>query len=203
MRTKSTEHVTEKANAPIASTRKGRGGPFTPPWKTTVHPVAAAKLIVISHLLQSRSQSTACRWLSLSIASARYLTRIRLQSAIYFRLHRGSLPENTEGGQPRFAGAKQRFPGTPARAKKAPRTFAVPKWSDFDDRHGKNCFSFNCPYHVRLNMIEQNNGQAPTTGAPKYTSAAVCSCQHLCARDILLLCLKSYSRCHFCAGLDR
>ena len=30
------------------------------------------------------------------------LTRIRLQSAIYFRLHRGSLLENTAGGQPRF-----------------------------------------------------------------------------------------------------
>src|SRR5438874_2508955 len=33
------------------------------------------------------------------------LTRIRLQRAIYFCLHRDSLPENTAGGQPRF-GAK-------------------------------------------------------------------------------------------------
>ena len=31
-----------------------------------------------------------------------HLTRIRLQSAIYFRLHAGSLPENTAGRQSRF-----------------------------------------------------------------------------------------------------
>jgi hypothetical protein len=36
---------------------------------------------------------------------AQHLTRIRLQSAIYFCLHRGSLPENTAGRQTRF-GAK-------------------------------------------------------------------------------------------------
>jgi hypothetical protein len=30
------------------------------------------------------------------------LTRIRLQHAIYFCLHRGSLPENTAGDQPGF-----------------------------------------------------------------------------------------------------
>ena len=33
-----------------------------------------------------------------------HLTRIRLQRAIYFCLHRGSLPENTAGRQPRFRG---------------------------------------------------------------------------------------------------
>ena len=32
------------------------------------------------------------------------LTRIRLQPAIYFCLHRGSLPKNAEGGQPRIQG---------------------------------------------------------------------------------------------------
>src|SRR5262249_3126983 len=35
---------------------------------------------------------------------ARGLTRIRPQLAIYFCLHRGSVPENTAGGQPRFRG---------------------------------------------------------------------------------------------------
>src|SRR5438132_12740908 len=39
--------------------------------------------------------------------SRQQLTRIRLQLAIYFCLHRGSLPENTAGRQPRF-GAKPR-----------------------------------------------------------------------------------------------
>lgn len=34
----------------------------------------------------------------------RGLTRNRLQPAIYFRLHTGSLPENTGERQPRFSG---------------------------------------------------------------------------------------------------
>ena len=40
---------------------------------------------------------------------AQGLTRIRLQPAIYFCLHRGSLPENTAGRQPRL-GAKNPRP---------------------------------------------------------------------------------------------
>src|SRR5438093_13479740 len=36
------------------------------------------------------------------------LTRIRLQLAIYFCLHRGSLPENTARRQPRFPGQTPR-----------------------------------------------------------------------------------------------
>src|SRR5580765_3979471 len=36
----------------------------------------------------------------------RGLTGIRRQRAIYFCLHRGSLPENTTGRQPRFRAAK-------------------------------------------------------------------------------------------------
>jgi hypothetical protein len=35
---------------------------------------------------------------------ARRLTRIRLHRTIYFCLHRGSLPETTAEGQPRFGG---------------------------------------------------------------------------------------------------
>lgn len=35
------------------------------------------------------------------------LTRIRLQPALYLCLHRGSLPENTAGRQPRFRGKTQ------------------------------------------------------------------------------------------------
>jgi hypothetical protein len=38
------------------------------------------------------------------VADALGLTRIRLQLAIYFCLHGGSLPENTAGAQPRFRG---------------------------------------------------------------------------------------------------
>jgi hypothetical protein len=34
--------------------------------------------------------------------SSVHLSRIRLQPAIYFCLHRGSLPKNTAGRQPRF-----------------------------------------------------------------------------------------------------
>jgi hypothetical protein len=49
---------------------------------------------------------------------------------------------------------------------------AVPKWSDFDDRHDKNCILFQPALSVQLNMIKANNGQAlsPTQDArPRYT----------------------------------
>ncbi len=37
---------------------------------------------------------------------------------------------------------------------------AVPKWSDFDDCHGKDCIFLQSTLSVRLNMSEPNNGQA-------------------------------------------
>jgi hypothetical protein len=49
---------------------------------------------------------------------------------------------------------------------------AVSEWSDFDDRHGKNCIFLQSTLSVRLNMSEQNNGQ-PLSHAqdakPRYT----------------------------------
>ena len=47
-----------------------------------------------------------------------HLTKIRLQSAIYFCLHAGSLPENTAGRQSRFG------------AKPAPKDFRKKLMSD-------------------------------------------------------------------------
>ena len=49
----------------------------------------------------------------------------------------------------------------------------VPGLSDFDDRHGKNCIFLHSTLPVRLNMIEPNNGHAPTTSADKYTGAII------------------------------
>jgi hypothetical protein len=49
---------------------------------------------------------------------------------------------------------------------------AVAKRSDFNDRHGKIAFSSDRRYHVRLNMIEPNNGQVLSTSQdarPRYT----------------------------------
>src|SRR5207249_8047081 len=37
---------------------------------------------------------------------------------------------------------------------------AVPEWSDFNDRHSKNCIFLQSTLSVRLNMSEPNNGQA-------------------------------------------
>src|SRR5204863_422093 len=42
-------------------------------------------------------------WIVKAASTEEDLTRIRLQRAIHFCLHRGSLPENTPGRQPRFA----------------------------------------------------------------------------------------------------
>jgi hypothetical protein len=43
----------------------------------------------------------------------------------------------------------------------APRTLpAVPEWSDFDDRHDKNCILLQSTVSVRLNMSQPNNGQS-------------------------------------------
>jgi hypothetical protein len=39
---------------------------------------------------------------------------------------------------------------------------AVPEWSDFDGRHSKNRIFLQSSISVRLNMSEQNNGQAMT-----------------------------------------
>ena len=37
---------------------------------------------------------------------------------------------------------------------------AVPKWSDFDERHGKDCIFLQSTLPVRLNMSQPNNGQS-------------------------------------------
>src|SRR5438874_6191089 len=52
-----------------------------------------------------------------------HLTRIRVQLAIYFCLHRGSLPEHTAGGQSRFRAnpPPQKFRKNYVSAKTAPR----------------------------------------------------------------------------------
>ena len=47
------------------------------------------------------------------------------------------------------------------------------KGSDFDDPHGKDCIFLQATLPVRLNMIEPNNGHAPTTSADKYTGAII------------------------------
>ena len=49
---------------------------------------------------------------------------------------------------------------------------AVPEWSDFDDRYGKNCIFLKSILPVRLNMTEPNNGKALLTTQParaRYT----------------------------------
>jgi hypothetical protein len=49
---------------------------------------------------------------------------------------------------------------------------AIPEWSDFDDRHGKNCIFLQLTVSVRLNMIEPNNGHELSTtddARPRYT----------------------------------
>ena len=44
---------------------------------------------------------------------------------------------------------------------------AVPEWSDFDGRHGKNCVSLHLGLSVRLNMSKSNNGEMPESGIPQ------------------------------------
>jgi hypothetical protein len=44
---------------------------------------------------------------------------------------------------------------------------AVLEWSDFDDRHGKNCIFLQSTLSVRLNMLEPNNGQPPIVLNPE------------------------------------
>jgi hypothetical protein len=54
---------------------------------------------------------------------------------------------------------------------------AVRKWSDFDDRHGKNCILLQASLPVRLNMVDQNNGQALSQAQdarPRYTDNDDC-----------------------------
>jgi hypothetical protein len=49
---------------------------------------------------------------------------------------------------------------------------AVPKWSDFDDRHGKDCIFLQSTLSVRLNMSQPNNGQVLSItqdARPRYT----------------------------------
>jgi hypothetical protein len=49
---------------------------------------------------------------------------------------------------------------------------AVPEWSDFDDRHGRDCIFLQSTLPVRLNMSEPNNGQALSQAQdarPRYT----------------------------------
>jgi hypothetical protein len=40
------------------------------------------------------------------------------------------------------------------------RLAAVPEWSDFDDRHGRDCIFLQSTLPVRLNMTQPSNGQA-------------------------------------------
>ena len=78
---------------------------------------------------------------------------------------------------------------------------AVPKWSDFDDRHSKNCIFLRSTLSVRLNMIEPNNGQVLSTtqdARPRYTGELLVRTRPKVYRQIVRLLSEGVSANQIC-----
>ena len=92
--------------------------------------------------------------------------------------------------------------GTPGASYSLP---AVPEWSGFGDRHGKNCFFLQSTVSVRVNMIEPSNGQvlSPTQdGGPRYTGEILLRTRPKIYRQIIRLLSEGVSANQIC-GLCR
>jgi hypothetical protein len=78
---------------------------------------------------------------------------------------------------------------------------AVPKWSDFDDCHGKSCIFLQSSLSVRLNMIELNNGHtlSITDGArPRYTGERLLRERPKIYRQVVRLLSEGWSANKIC-----
>jgi hypothetical protein len=74
-------------------------------------------------------------------------------------------------------------------------------WSDFDDRHGKDCISLKSTISVHANMSQPNNGQAllPTQdNRPRYTGELLLRTRPKVYRQIVRLLSEGVSANQIC-----
>jgi hypothetical protein len=78
---------------------------------------------------------------------------------------------------------------------------AVSEWSDFNDRHGKNCIFLHSTVSVRLNMGEPNNGQVLSRtqdARPRYTGELLLRTRPKVYRQIIRLLSEGVSANQIC-----